>query len=118
MNKEQTEDLKIDEVALAAHKRGMIFVKSTVVALFVILIVLMIAFVLVKNKKDKSDLKKVDSCKEVKSILLDSDIEKLEVQGNYINVLTKFDGKNKSREFVKLDANCGNEISRIKFEIK
>ncbi|MBM5782615.1 MAG: hypothetical protein FJ368_04250 [Pelagibacterales bacterium] len=118
MNKEKVEDLKVEEAALAAHKKGMILVKSTVIALFVILVVLMIAFILVKNKKDKTASLQVISCRENKSIVLNSDIEKLEIQGNYINVLTKFDPKNKSKEFIKIDANCGNEISRIKFEIK
>jgi hypothetical protein len=98
--------------------KGLIFIKSTVLMLFVVLVVLVIAFMMSKNKKEQARAEMVEGCKEVKSIMIDSEIEKIEYQGRILNVLTKFNKETNDQELIRIDLQCGNEINRINFELK
>ena len=98
--------------------KGLIFIKSTVLMLFVVLVVLVIAFMMSKNKKEQARAEMAEGCKEVKSIMIDSEIEKIEYQGRILNVLTKFNKETNDQELIRIDSQCGNEINRINFELK
>ncbi len=98
--------------------KGLIFIKSTVLMLFIVLVVLVIAFMMSKNKKEQARAEMVEGCKEVKSIMIDSEIEKIEYQGRILNVLTKFNKETNDQELIRIDLQCGNEINRINFELK
>jgi hypothetical protein len=98
--------------------KGLIFIKSTVLMLFIVLVVLVIAFMMSKNKKEQARAEMVEGCKEVKSIMIDSEIEKIEYQGRILNVLTKFNKETNDQELIRIDSQCGNEINRINFELK
>ena len=114
----EIDEKKIQEAAIAAHKRSLVFIKSTVIALFIVLIVLMISFVIIKNKKDQSKTANIDNCKELKTILIENKVEELEIQGSQVNILTEFDEETGSQEFIKVDSNCGQELARFKLKIK
>lgn len=114
----EIEEQKTQEAALAAHKRSLIFIKSTVIALFVVLVVLIIAFIVVKNKKEKSQLVNIDNCKELKTIIIENEVEELEIQGSQVNILTEFNEESQTQEFIKIDSNCGQELARFKLKIK
>lgn len=103
---------------IKAINKGLIFLKSTVLMLFVVLVVLVIAFMMAKNKKEQPKAEIVEGCKEIKSIMIESEIEKIEVQGRILNVLTKFNKETNSQELIRIDSYCGNEINRINFELK
>ncbi len=98
--------------------KGLIFIKSTVLMLFIVLVVLVIAFMMSKNKKEQARAEMAEGCKEVKSIMIDSEIEKIEYQGRILNVLTKFNKETNDQELIRIDSQCGNEINRINFELK
>lgn len=98
--------------------KGLIFIKSTVLMLFIVLVVLVIAFMMSKNKKEQARAEMAKGCKEVKSIMIDSEIEKIEYQGRILNVLTKFNKETNDQELIRIDSQCGNEINRINFELK
>ena len=98
--------------------KGLIFIKSTVLMLFIVLVVLVIAFMMSKNKKEQARAEMAEGCKEVKTIMIDSEIEKIEYQGRILNVLTKFNKETNDQELIRIDSQCGNEINRINFELK
>lgn len=98
--------------------KGLVFLKSTVLMLSIVLTVLVIAFVVAKNKKEQPKAEMVEGCKEVKTIMIDSEIEKIEFQGRILNVLTKFNKETNGQELIRIDSQCGNEINRINFELK
>lgn len=98
--------------------KGLVFLKSTVLMLSIVLTVLVIAFVVAKNKKEQPKAEIVEGCKEVKAIMISNEIEKVEVQGRVLNVLTKLNKKTNSQELIRIDSYCGSEINRINFELK
>lgn len=94
--------------------KSLIFIKSTVVSLGVILLVLIAAFFMLKLKRDK--LSKTNDCNNSLLIEVDSEIEKMELQGNNnIVVLTRFNRDLGTQEIIKFDSNCGKIISRSVF---
>lgn len=99
------------------YNKNLIFLKSTVISLFLVLVTLMIAFVMIKNKKQKTVSDSAIACKESNVISLDNEIAKIETQGSIITILTKVD-KSGNQEIIRLGAACGNEINRINFKIK
>lgn len=90
--------------------KGLIFLKSSVIALGIVLVVLMAALLIIKNKKSAN----VNSeCPKDVSINVEEKIEKIEINGNYIWVTTK---ENKgSKRVIKID-NCGKIVSKIKLQ--
>lgn len=109
-NSQENSNIKIN--------KSLIFIKSTVLALFLVLVALVIAFMITKNKKEQAKQEVVKSCKDNSEIIIDNEIMKVESEGKIINILTKIDDKTKSQELIRIDSFCGNEISRINFKIK
>ncbi|MDA0902525.1 MAG: hypothetical protein O3B09_03855, partial [Proteobacteria bacterium] len=102
--------------------RGLIMLKSSVIALGLVLFILVIAFVIAKNKKSASvevTVKKKDICAE-QIIKIDAQIEKFEVVGKHIFLLTKPAFKNgaKTQQLIKLSNDCGEVISSSQFVIR
>ena len=98
--------------------KGLIFLKSTVFALFIILVVLSISLVMFKSKKQQTNKIIANDCHHTKSIVIAAEIEKVAAQGKIINVLTKIDKESNSQDLIRIDASCGNEINRLHFNIK
>lgn len=109
-NSQESPNIKIN--------KGLIFIKSTVLALFIILVALVIAFMITKNKKEQAKEKVVKDCATTKEIVVDNEIMKVESEGRVINVLTKMDKNGRTQELIRIDSVCGNEIGRINFVIK
>jgi cbb3-type cytochrome oxidase subunit 3 len=97
--------------------KGLIFLKSSVLMLFIVLVVLVIAFIMSRNKKQHVSQEMANICRDNQAILIDSEIEKVEVQGGVLNVLTKFDKDKNGQELIRINAACGNEINRITFTV-
>ena len=98
--------------------KSLIFIKSTVLALSIILVALVIAFLITKNKKEMAKEEITKSCKKESEVMIDNEMIKIESEGRIINVLTKVDEHNRNQELITIDSFCGNEIGRINFKIK
>lgn len=98
--------------------KGLMVIKATVLALFIVLVVLSLFFVMLKKNKRKTEHHFINNCSQTKTIMVDNAIETIQLHGNVLNVLTKIDPKNNSQELIRIDNICGNEINRITFEIK
>lgn len=98
--------------------KGLLLLKSTVVALFITLTVLVIAFVAIKAKGGKNFLANFaqEKCAESSAIKIPAHIEKMELKDKIITVLTKAD-KSNLQEIIRIDATCGTELNRISFKI-
>ncbi len=106
---------KHDSSSLAPTKKyskSMILLKSTVFALFIVLVFSIAAFEIVRHNKESQNTI-VSKCPEVAKINIAHGIDFIKEDGGVIMVLTKiFDGK---QELVRIDPECGKELSRIKF---
>lgn len=94
------------------YSKGMILLKSSVFAMFIVLVTLSAAYLIIKNKKhDGSISSNASDCKKTKTIKASAAIEKIESEGGILTVLTKVsDGK---QEIIRLDSRCGVELNRI-----
>ena len=100
------------------QKKNLILLKSSVLALFIVLMVSIIAFILIKNKRQKTTEEIVADCASVKTILLDEEIDEMSVQGSVITVLTEVNKRTNEQKIIRINASCGDEIGRINFRIK
>jgi len=96
------------------YNRLAILLKSTVFALFIVLVTLSAAFVIIKNKK-KDSILPVQECSKSKAIQISHAIEKFEIKDGEIYLLTKID-KSGKQELIKLEGRCNNESARILFQ--
>jgi hypothetical protein len=96
--------------------KSLIFIKSTVVSLGIILMVMMISLIMVKYKR--SQIKNQIKCDDNLNISVKTEIEKFEVQGSDIVVLTKVNSKSGKQEIIRFDSNCGRIISKTTFAQK
>ena len=96
------------------YSKSGIFLKSTVIALGIVLVVLAAALFVVKKNKNLS-LRSIvaGKCENVKTVKINSKIEQVINGRHEVLVLTKSNrGK---QEIIKLDKNCLNEVSRNSF---
>jgi hypothetical protein len=104
-----------DHSALAPTKKyskSMILLKSTVFALFIVLVVSIAAFEIVSHRKESQNVGAA-KCSEIVKINIAQGIETIEEEDGVLMVLTKLaDGK---QELIRIDPTCGKELSRIKF---
>jgi hypothetical protein len=98
------------------YSKSKILLKSSVWGLFIVLITLSAAFVIIKNKQQKKSPFLLE-CSSTKPITLNREIERFEVQNGVVTILTKLNSSEK-QEIIRLDANCGNELNRIVFQVK
>jgi len=95
--------------------KGVIFMRSLVISLGIILLVLLAAFFLLKFNRDKT-LAEANKCDNNLLIQIGDQIEKMELQGSNIVVLTKFNKDFGTQEIIKFDSNCGKIISKTTFQ--
>ena len=93
--------------------KSMIILKSSVYALGIVLIVLVAAFLFIKNSKYADKMPFAPKCENVKSVKISDKVEKIIVDRREIFVLTK--DSNHKQELIKLDRKCLSEISRNSF---
>ncbi|MSP33279.1 MAG: hypothetical protein EXR06_00040 [Rickettsiales bacterium] len=94
------------------YSKTMILLKSTVFALFIVLVVSIAAFEIVRHNKELQNTI-VSKCPEVTKINIAQGIDSVKEDDGVVMVLTKiFDGK---QELIRVDPICGKELSRIKF---
>lgn len=101
-----------------AIDKSLIFVKSTVVALFLVLVTLVVILIVVKNKQQATAEKELNDCAQSKVVSLEGKIKKIDVQGSVITILTGLDKKTGKQQIVRLEASCGKEINRINLNLK
>lgn len=93
------------------YNKNMIMLKSTVFALFIVLVVLLAAFEIIKHRKE-SNLSAA-KCDKNNRIAISQSIETIKEENGVILVLTKLhEGK---QEIIRLESACGKELSRIMF---
>ncbi len=98
------------------YSKSLVLLKSSVFALFIVLLTLTAAYLIVKNKK--SDIivaTNPTNCSKNKVIKISQEIDEIKENDDVIIVLTKED-KNNKRELIRIDASCGNELNRILFQ--
>jgi hypothetical protein len=95
--------------------KGIIFMKSLVISLGVILLVLIAVLFILKFNRDKT-LAQANKCDNDLIIEVDNEIEKMELQGTNIVVLTKFNQKLGTQQIIKFDSACGKIISKTTFQ--
>lgn len=95
------------------YSKSMILLKSTVFALFVVLVVLLAAFEIIKHRKETNLA--ANKCEKNSRVIISQGIEKISQEDGVLVVLTKvYEGK---QEAIRLDPDCGRELSRITFSI-
>ncbi len=93
------------------YNKNMIMLKSTVFALFIVLVVLLAAFEIIKHRKE-SNLATA-KCDKNNPIVVSQAIETIKEENGVILVLTKLhEGK---QEIIRLESACGKELGRIMF---
>ncbi len=94
--------------------KSLIFLKSSVVVMGIFFIVLFFALIILKQKKSTS---KENICQKYLKLEEVGEIDKMELQGNNIIILTKPNSKTqnqpKKQEIIKIDSNCLAIINRI-----
>lgn len=98
--------------------KGLIFLKATVLGLFIVLVTLMAVLMLTKNKKEQEKTTKIAACNQSAIIEITSEIDEVEEQGDVLNVITKVNKNTNSQEIIRIHSACANEINRIEFKIK
>ncbi len=96
------------------YSRGVILLKSTVFALFIVFVVLLAAFEIIKNRKESTGVAFASKCDKIKTISMPQNIESLSVKDGVITVLTK--ANKGEQEIIRFSADCGQELSRIVFK--
>jgi len=103
-----------DHFSLPKYSKGIIFLKSTVFALFIVLSVSLVALVVVKQRKEKNDVA-LDDCSKIKTISIGQNIDYLKVDNGVITVLTKANSSGE-QEVIRFSADCGIELNRLVFK--
>ena len=106
-----------EDAPIYKPNKSLIILKSSVIGLFIVLVVLIFTFIIVKSKHQKA-LKTINSnCIISRTIEIDKKIEKYETQNGVVTILTQLDKKTGKQEIIRLDAACGHVINRIIFKI-
>jgi hypothetical protein len=90
--------------------KSLIFLKASVIAMGIFFLVALFAFVIIKQKRSSQ---KIDSCKNFLQLQIAGEVDKMELQGSNIIILTKPNSKTKKQEIIKIDSNCTSVINRI-----
>ena len=98
------------------YNKGMILLKSTVFALFIVLVVSLAAFEIIKHRKEANNVAEV-KCEKIKTIAIAQNIESLKVSDGVVTVLTKASSKGE-QEVIRFSAGCGHELNRIIFKVQ
>jgi hypothetical protein len=91
--------------------KTMILLKASTIALGIFFVVLIIAFLLIKQKRSGQTINK---CANFLETQISGEIKEMKISGNSIIILTK-PNQAKTQEIIKIDSNCAKIINRIQF---
>ncbi len=91
------------------YSKGMILLKSSVFAMFIVLVVLVAAYEIVKNNKQNFSSKNI--CNKNAEIKIAQGVESIKEKDGVIIIVTKI--LNGKQEIIRLDASCGVELNRL-----
>lgn len=96
------------------YSKGMILLKSSVFAMFIVLVVLFAAYEIIKHRKNEEALSSGGSsnCKKIQKIKISQSVESVSVSSDVLTIISKANSSGE-QEIVRLDASCGNELNRI-----
>ena len=90
--------------------KSLVFLKSSVLAMGIVFVVMVIALFAMKQKKvDKIS----NNCQKFLQLTIAGDVQEMNLQGNYIIILTKPNSITKRQEIIKIDSNCSVVINKI-----
>ena len=90
--------------------KSLIFLKASVIGMGIVFVVMLFAFIIIKQKKAATQS---DSCQKFLQLQTTGEVDKMELQGSNIIILTKPNAKTKKQEIIKIDSNCTSIINRI-----
>ena len=90
--------------------KSLIFLKSSVIGMGLVFVVLLVALILIKQKKSHLQ---ANNCSDLLQLQIAGEVDKMELQGSNIIILTKPNSKTKKQEIIKVDSNCASIINRI-----
>lgn len=96
--------------------KSLIFIKSSVLALGIIFLVLLVLLVFMKLNQNKQIKQEVVSCNSQKEISIPNQVDQLIESKKDIVILTK--PKNGFQELLTLDRKCGLIKTRVKLTIQ
>lgn len=94
--------------------KSFIFLKASVIAMGIVFLVLLSVLIILKSKKPTQ---KVSACENFLKVQAVEEIEDMEIVGNQIIVLTKFNSKTKKQEIIKFDSSCLKITNRIELNV-
>ncbi len=90
--------------------KSLIFLKASVIGMGIVFVVMLLAFIIIKQKKSTAQ---TNNCQKFLQLQVTGEVDKMELQGSNIIILTKANSKTKKQEIIKLDSNCVAVINRI-----
>lgn len=97
------------------YSKSMIFLKSTVLALFIVLLVLVAGFFIVKNNQTLSAKLGINQKCKNSAIKVGAEIDEISSSKRSVVLLTKRDSSGK-QELIRLDGKCLDQVLRISIE--
>lgn len=94
--------------------KSFIFLKASVVAMGIVFLVLLAVLIILKSKKPTQ---KISNCETFLKVQIAEEIEDMEIQGNQITILTKFNSKTKKQEIIKFDSSCLKITNKIELNV-
>jgi hypothetical protein len=92
------------------YSKGMILLKSSVFAMFIVLVVMVAAYEIVKRNKD-TFTSSTNVCNKNAEIKIAQGVESIKEHDGVVIIVTKaVEGK---QEVIRVDASCGVELSRL-----
>jgi len=95
------------------YSKGMILLKSSVFAMFIVLVVMIAAYEIVKSNKENFSSSNSPSniCNKNAKIKINQGVESIKENEGIITIITKI--SDNKQEVIRLDANCAVELSRL-----
>ncbi|MFT6077358.1 MAG: hypothetical protein ACJA02_000299 [Myxococcota bacterium] len=91
--------------------KTMILLKASTIAMGIVFVVLLIAFLLIQQKRSGQIVNKCDDFLETQ---ISGEIKEIKIDGNSIIILTK-QNRDKKQEIIRINSNCAKIINRIQF---
>jgi hypothetical protein len=97
---------------------SLVFLKASVIAMGIVFLVMLVALIIVKQKKSttqnmEQNMAKNDGCQKFLQLKIAGEVDKMELQGNNIIILTKPNNQTKTQEIIKIDSHCTSVINHI-----
>ena len=90
--------------------KSLIFLKASVIGMGIVFMVMLLAFIIIKQKKS---VQQSDNCQKFLQLQVTGEVDKMELQGGNIIILTKANSKTHKQEIIKIDSSCVAVINRI-----